>query len=130
MPKYGVISSIALFATLALPGFSSFIGEALTLLGAYKFHPILTIVSTLGILLTAAYVLWTIQRMFLGKAKEEHSFADLTGTEAFMLIPLAVVTIFLGVYPGPMMDLVDGPLASLIEVIKTGAGSALTVAGS
>ncbi len=129
MPKYGVISSIALFATLALPGFSSFIGEALTLLGAYKFHPILTLVSTLGILLTAAYVLWTIQRMFLGKAKEEHSFSDLTGTEAFMLIPLAVITIFLGVYPAPMMDLIDAPLKSLIEVIKPTADALKTAAG-
>jgi NADH-quinone oxidoreductase subunit M len=129
MPKYGVISSIALFATLALPGFSSFIGEALTLLGAYKFHPILTLVSTLGILLTAAYVLWTIQRMFLGKAKEEHSFSDLTGTEAFMLIPLAVITIFLGVYPKPMMDLIDTPLTSLIEVIKPAADALKTAAG-
>ena len=122
MPKYGVISSIALFATLALPGFSSFIGEALTLLGSFKFHPMITLVSTLGILLTAAYVLWTVQRMFLGKAKEEHAaFPDLTGTEAFTLIPLAAVTIFLGVYPGPMIDLIDGPLARLIEVFGTGA---------
>ncbi|MFN8436674.1 MAG: NADH-quinone oxidoreductase subunit M [Cytophagales bacterium] len=112
MPNYTLVTSVAFFASLGLPGFSGFIGEILVLMGAFDaasstkaFSTWLVIAACFGILLSAAYYLWTLQRMFFGKywLKEGNKWSsqlnDLTTREKLMLFSLAVFTILLGVYP-------------------------------
>src|SRR5215217_6395961 len=104
MPQYTIITGIAFFASLGLPGFSGFVGELFTLMGAFQSEALpvwIPALSTLGIVLAAAYFLWTYQRMFFGsfwyKNGSENVLTDLTTRETWLLIPLVVLTILLGI---------------------------------
>ncbi len=66
-------------------------------------------------------MLWTLQRVFLGALKEEHkTLPDLTTRELIAFVPLAIIVIFLGVYPAPAIDLMNASLSYLVEVVRTG----------
>lgn len=124
MPKYSGIMVIAFFAALGLPGLSGFISEAFAFLGAFQSESIrtITIISTVGIVLTAAYMLWTLQRLFLGSIPEKwKTLPDINGRELFTLIPLAIIVIFLGIYPAPMINLMSTSVNALVDVINRGA---------
>lgn len=123
MPKYSGIMVIAFFAALGLPGLSGFISEAFVFLGAFQSEAIrtITILSTIGIVLTAAYMLWTLQRLFLGTVPEKwKSLPDINGRELFMLIPLAIIVIILGIYPAPMVDMMTTSVNALVGVVLNG----------
>ena len=120
--------TVAFFAALGLPGLSGFISEAFTFLGAFQAAPIrwITIASTIGIVLTAAYMLWTLQRLFLGTLPEKwKSLPDINNRELFTLIPLAVIVIFLGIYPAPMINLMSSAVNTLVDVVNKGGAVAL-----
>ncbi|GJQ19688.1 MAG: oxidoreductase [Bacteroidia bacterium] len=126
MPKYTGIMMVAFFAALGLPGLSGFVSEAFSFLGAFQTHRIITIASTLGIVLTAAYMLWTIQRVFLGKPNERWAgLPDINGREMFTLVPLGVIVLALGVYPSLLLDLLTTSLNHLVNVVATGASMAM-----
>lgn len=126
MPKYTGIMTVAFFAALGLPGLSGFISEAFSFLGAFQTFRTITIIATLGIVLTAAYMLWTLQRVFLGQPNEKWaSMPDINGREMFTLVPLAVVVLVLGIYPSLLLDLMTSSLNHLVEVVKQG-GAAVT----
>lgn len=119
MPKYTGIMTVAFFAALGLPGLSGFVSEAFSFLGAFQTHRIITILSTLGIVLTAAYMLWTLQRVFLGQPNEKWaSLPDINGRELFTLIPLAIIVIVLGIYPSLMLDLMTTSLNHLVDIVS------------
>jgi NADH-quinone oxidoreductase subunit M len=128
MPKYSGVMVIAFFAALGLPGLSGFISEAFTFLGAFQSAPIrsITIAATIGIVLTAAYMLWTLQRLFLGSIPEKwKTLPDINGRELFMLIPLAIIVIFLGIWPAPMINLMTSAINTLVDVVNKGGGVAM-----
>lgn len=117
---------IAFFAALGLPGLSGFISEAFSFLGAFQTFRWLTIASTLGIVLTAAYMLWTLQRVFLGTLPDKwKDLPDINGRELVTLIPLAIIVIFLGIYPAPMLDLMNASANHLVDFVREGANAAL-----
>lgn len=120
MPKLFAISIVAFFAALGLPALSAFVSEAFILLGAFQVHQLITILSTLGIVLTAAYILWTLQRMFLGVVPERwNALPDVNNRELATLLPLAAIVIFLGIYPGPMLDLMTASVNKLVTFVHT-----------
>lgn len=121
MPIYTGFVTVAFFAAIGLPGLSGFISEALVFLGAFGKTSIrtITIISTLGILLGAGYMLWTLQRVFLGELSEKwSSLKDLTAREYLMFIPLTIIIIFLGVYPSPMLDLMNSSVNAMVRFIS------------
>ncbi|MBI2619687.1 MAG: NADH-quinone oxidoreductase subunit M [Ignavibacteriales bacterium] len=127
MPKYTGVMTVAFFAALGLPGLSGFISEAFSFLGAFQTHRYITIASTLGIVLTAAYMLWTLQRVFLGSPNEKWAgLPDINGRELFTLVPLAVIVLVLGVYPSLAIDLMTASLNNLVDIVA--GGSALAMA--
>ncbi|HLF14299.1 MAG TPA: NADH-quinone oxidoreductase subunit M [Bacteroidota bacterium] len=127
MPKYSGIMSVAFFAALGLPGLSGFISEAFSFIGAFQAFREITIASTIGIVLTAAYMLWTLQRVFLGTLPEKwKTLPDINGREMFTLVPLAVIVIFLGIYPAPAIDLMSSAVNTLVEVVNSNTAMALT----
>jgi len=126
MPKYSGIMMVAFFAALGLPGLSGFISEAFSFLGAFQAFRWITIASTLGIVLTAAYMLWTLQRLFLGTLPEKwKGLPDINARELGMLIPLAVIVIFLGIYPAPMINLMTSSINTLVDVVNKNGGMAM-----
>ena len=86
----------------------------------------LAIISTVGIVLTAAYMLWTLQRVFLGTLPEKwKGLPDINGRELFTLIPLAVIVIILGIYPAPAIDLMSSAVNTLVETVHNGSSMAI-----
>ncbi len=124
MPIYAAVVSLAFFAGLGLPGLSSFISEAFSFLGAFGSEifelRVITIISTIGIIITAGYFLWTFQRMFLGQLNPKYAdLPEINGRELFTLVPLGAIIILLGVYPAPLLDLISTSLNQLVDVVKT-----------
>jgi len=126
MPKYTGIMTVAFFAALGLPGLSGFISEAFSFLGAFQTFRTITIASTLGIVLTAAYMLWTLQRVFLGQPNEKwKDLPDINGRELFMLVPLAIIVLVLGIYPSIILDLMTSSLNHLVDIVTSDATMAI-----
>jgi len=119
VPEYSGVMGLAFFASLGLPGLAGFLSEFLVFSGAFPVFTGLTIVATTSVVITAAYYLWTIQRMFLGKLnpKYEHT-PDLSWRERLTLYPLAVMVIVFGFYPQPILGIVSQSLAQLVSHVK------------
>jgi NADH-quinone oxidoreductase subunit M len=129
MPKYTGIMTVAFFAALGLPGLSGFVSEAFSFLGAFQVDKlrVITIASTLGIVLTAAYMLWTLQRVFLGTVNEKWAtLPDVNAREIFMLVPLAIIIIVLGIYPSFMLNVMTSSVNHLVDFMAKG-GSAVAL---
>jgi NADH-quinone oxidoreductase subunit M len=119
MPQYAILTAIAFFGSLGLPGFSGFVGELFTLMGSFQSSYLpgwLTAVSATGLLLAAAYFLWTLQRMFFGTTwvrttEERHStmtvLNDLTSREKLLLIPLGFMSLLIGLFPNLVFNLTN-----------------------
>ena len=129
MPIFAAFAGVAWFAALGLPGFSGFIAEALVFLGAFPKFQTLTIIAVLSVVLTAAYMLWSYQRIFFGPVKEDmaakyhyHTFKDLSFREILVLAPLTVTAVVVGFYPKVVLSLMDTSLVSLVEYVKNASG--------
>ena len=121
MPNYAFVTFLAFFAALGLPGLNSFISEVLVFLGAFKKFKLITIVSATGIIITAAYCLWTLQRMFLGRVNEKYAdLPDINRREALSLAPLGVLVVLLGVYPHPVLNLMRSTLGYMNRFVSGG----------
>ena len=118
MPVYTGITTLAFMASLGLPGLSGFVGEALSLLGAYGEFKWLTILSTIGIVVGAAYFLWTLQRVFLGNLNPKYEdLPEINGREILTLVPLAILTVLLGVWPNLAIDMFRESVTNLVNVL-------------
>ncbi len=140
MPVYAAFVTVAWFASLGLPGLSGFISEALVFVGAFSSVTTryIAMVAVLGIVFGAAYLLWSLQRMFLGQRRPDAAYdlvagedghehihfhdwkgkIDLDGRELAMLVPLMLITIFLGVYPMPVLGMLTSSINKLVEVLS------------
>jgi NADH-quinone oxidoreductase subunit M len=124
MPVYTGVMALAFFAAMGLPGLSAFISEVLVLLGAWQKYKIPTLIGAATIILTAGYLLWTIQQMFLGKPREEYAqmhLSEINGRELFTLVPLGIIVIILGIYPHAVLNLFDVSLQHLNAIVLAAA---------
>ena len=131
LPAFTVIVVIVFFASLGLPGLSGFVGEVLVLMGAFASYesneiiPLtMAIVATTGILISAIYYLWTLQRMFFGKywvrkSEWEPQMQDLSRREYVMFIPLIILIVILGVWPRLILDLSQETTLQFIQHLKS-----------
>ena len=100
MPVYAGILTVFTLASLGLPGLSGFISEFMALMGTYPVFKMITIISVLGLIITAGYFLYMIQRVLLGPLNIKWAgILDINKRELFTLIPLMMITILIGVYP-------------------------------
>jgi NADH-quinone oxidoreductase subunit M len=112
---------IAGLSALALPGLSTFVSEFLVLVGTFTRYKGLAIVATTGIILAAIYVLYLYKRTFQGTVNEKVlKFRDVNVREIFAVAPLLALIVFLGVYPKPVLDVINPAVkATLTNVHKT-----------
>jgi NADH-quinone oxidoreductase subunit M len=133
MPMFFIAMLLAFFASLGLPGFSGFIAEIMVLLGAFKsnavnglLHESLAVFATLGLVLGAAYYLWTLQRMFFGPFHvkgdaQPFQLTDLNNREYLMLVPLGIAAFVFGVFPQPLLDWINPYATQFVnDVLTTG----------
>jgi NADH-quinone oxidoreductase subunit M len=133
LPVYTGIMIVALFASMGLPGLSGFISEILVFLGSFNSSiggepsgllnlsfQSMTIIAALGVVLTAAYLLWMMQRVFFGPLNEKYKgYLDLSAREMFTLVPLTIVVVVLGVYPQPLINLTKKSVdATMTHVLR------------
>jgi len=126
VPVYAGILSVASFASLGLPGLAGFVSEFMCFLGAFSPGPVLnpmffrtiTMISTLGILVTAAFMLWMIQRVLLGKPNPRwESLTDMNAREVLMLAPLVALMVLFGLWPKPMIDLFTVATQNILHLV-------------
>jgi NADH-quinone oxidoreductase subunit M len=118
MPKYTFLVGLFFFASLGLPGLSGFVGELLVLMGAFGSGQLalwIGVLSVTGILISAAYFIWTLQRMFFGKywvrqTEWNPQMTDISLREWLMLLPLALLVILLGVLPSIILQPINNSL--------------------
>ncbi len=107
MPVYSGIAIGIFFAGLGLPGLCGFIGEVLVVLSVWKYNYVLAIISAAVVILTAGYILWAIQRVYLGaeyKGPHPEALTPMTMRELSIGVPLLAFAIFFGVYPTAMLN--------------------------
>ena len=125
MPLYSGMCMIAFFAGLGLPGFSGFVSEFMCFIGAFPVFKAIVIISTIGILLNAAYFLSAYKRIFFGELNEKYKdMSEINNRELFTVVPLAAVTLLLGVYPRPFLDLISNTIDHLIYQVTQIGGFA------
>jgi len=116
MPVYTGLMTVGVFASMGLPGLAGFVGEALSLLGAWEVYPVYVLISLSGLIVTAAFFLWTIQRVFLGPLNEKYkAIQDVDGREIFCLVPLAFLCVLLGIFPFLLIDWMYPALKNIID---------------
>jgi NADH-quinone oxidoreductase subunit M len=107
MPVYSGLAVGIFFAGLGLPGLCGFIGEVLVVLAVWKYSILLAVISAAVVILTAGYILWAIQRVYLGaeyKGPHEEALTPITLRELMIAIPLMVMAVWFGVYPKSLLD--------------------------
>ena len=106
MPIYAVVFMVFTMANVGLPGTSGFIGEFLTLVGAFKASSFVALFATTGVILSAAYALYLYRRVIFGALEKASlaSITDLSPREITIFAPLVLLTIYYGVRPGPVLD--------------------------
>tara|TARA_Y100000591_G_scaffold330687_1_gene362406 strand:+ start:391 stop:1884 length:1494 start_codon:yes stop_codon:yes gene_type:complete len=121
MPRYSVVFMIFTLGALGLPGTTGFIGEFLILLGTFKVNFMVATIASLGVILGAAYMLWLYRRVVFGEIinNEVNKLLDLNKSEMVILSVLAIVSIFFGFYPDPLLSTTSASVEGLIDLFNT-----------
>ena len=119
LPMYTGITMVAMLASLGLPGLMGFVAEFFIFVGSFGIFPYLTVVAVTGVIFTAAMFLWTIQRIFLGPFNERWAgLPDMDTREKISLVPLAVLMVIFGLYPRPLLDVINAAMTTLVAMVR------------
>ncbi|WP_036168629.1 NADH-quinone oxidoreductase subunit M [Massilia sp. 9096] len=130
MPKFAAFSVLFAMANCGLPATSGFVGEFMVILGAVQYHFWIGLLAATALILGAAYSLWMVKRVVFGKMGNSHvrELLDLNGREFFMLGVLAILTIYMGLYPAPFTDTMQTSVADLLQHVSVSKLPAQAVA--
>jgi len=117
MPRFAAFLCLFSVAAFGLPGAANFIGEFLVLVGTSYRSFVMVILAMGGIVLAAAYMLWMLQRVTLGQAANRTAalLTDLSLRETVILSPLAILILWVGLFPGPLMEIMDASVTTLVQ---------------
>ncbi|MFA7095838.1 MAG: NADH-quinone oxidoreductase subunit M [Gammaproteobacteria bacterium] len=113
VPRMGALGLFFAVASLGLPGLANFVGEFLVLLGSFQVSVAWTVVAALGLVLAVAYALLLVQKTFHGTGREAWDIADFSPRELGLMSLMAVLLVWLGLYPQPVLDTAGAALSSL-----------------
>jgi NADH-quinone oxidoreductase subunit M len=118
-PIMAGVFMLVMLSSIGLPGLNGFVGEYLTLLGAFLAHRWWAAIATFGVILAALYLLWAYQRVFHGPAEGDNAeMADLRFSEGLLLLPLLGLIVFMGVYPKPVIERMEPSVDALIAHVE------------
>ncbi|MGA7498380.1 MAG: NADH-quinone oxidoreductase subunit M [Isosphaeraceae bacterium] len=103
MPLYGAISYVIFFGSMGLPGLCGFVAEFFVVVAAFNYSKLLAVLAATAVVLTAGYILWTLQRVFLGRSETWKGLPDMDLREIVVAVPLVVLTIAMGVFPNTLV---------------------------
>ena len=117
MPIYAFTFMVFMLASVGLPGTGGFIGEFLVLVGLFKVNTTVAVLASLGVVLGAAYMLWLYRRVVFGSLTREDLklITDMNVREVAIFAPLILLTLWMGIYPTPFLEIMDASVANLIN---------------
>jgi len=120
VPWYFAVFLLMSLSSIAVPGFNGFVGEFLILLGSWTFSPWMVVVSSLGVILAAGYVLWMVKRVFYGEVTnpKNQGLADLSLREATVLVPLVVLAIVMGIASPAFTRRIEPAADALVRQVR------------
>ncbi|MEZ5773780.1 MAG: NADH-quinone oxidoreductase subunit M [Hyphomicrobiaceae bacterium] len=130
MPIYAFCFMVFTMANVGLPGTSGFVGEFLTLLGAFRVNTWVSFLATSGVILSAAYALFLYRRVIFGALEKSSlkTILDMNRREIAVMAPLVALTVLFGIYPAALLDVMAASAQKLIADYETGLGLARTAA--
>lgn len=116
MPVYAMLFMFFTMSNVGLPGTSGFVGEVLTLMGAFQANTWVAAIATTGVIFSAAYALWLYRRVVMGELIKESlkGITDMTAREKWIFAPLVAMTLILGVYPRLVTDIVGPSVTKIV----------------
>ena len=117
MPIYAFTFMLFMLASVGLPGTGGFIGEFLVLVGLFKVNTTVAVLASLGVVLGAAYMLWLYRRVVFGSLTRADLklITDMNIREVAIFVPLILLTLWMGIYPTPFIEIMDASVANLIN---------------
>jgi NADH-quinone oxidoreductase subunit M len=117
MPVYAAVFMVFTLANIGLPGTSGFVGEFLSLIGTFRINSTVAFLATIGTILSAAYALWLYRKVIFGPLEKPSlaALADLDAREMLTFAPLVVLTLLLGFFPTPVLDISASSVTALLE---------------
>jgi NADH-quinone oxidoreductase subunit M len=132
MPVYALVFMVFVLGAVGLPGTSGFVGEFLSLVGAFQVNTLVALLAATGLVLTVAYMLWLYRRVIFGKLVKDElkDILDLSPREIAVFAPLVALVLWMGVYPSSFLDVLHVTVANLVEQheLALAASSAVTMA--
>jgi NADH-quinone oxidoreductase subunit M len=125
-PVYAAVFGFFVFASVGLPGLSGFVGEFLTIAGAFDSNPWVATVAAFVMILAAAYLLWMLQRVVTGELSDflrgiGHHLTDMRPVEILTLAPLGALVVVLGLFPGLLLQMIDGSVGQVLGEVAQGS---------
>jgi len=119
MPTFSAFAVLFAMANAGLPGTSGFVGEFLVILAAFKANPWFAFLAASTLIIGAAYTLWMVKRVFFGQVANDkvQNLTDINSREFFFLSVLAVMVLFFGLYPAPLLEVMDESVTNLVRHI-------------
>jgi NADH-quinone oxidoreductase subunit M len=117
MPLYGGLSAVIFFAAMGLPGMCGFVGEFMVVLSAWNYSKLFSVLAAATVVLTAAYILWTLQRVFMGTNPQYKDYPDMSAREIACAVPLVVLSVLLGVLPGLVLSWMEPSVTNLVDTL-------------
>jgi NADH-quinone oxidoreductase subunit M len=129
MPLYALTLMVFTMANVGLPGTSGFIGEFLTIVGAFQSNTWVSFFAATGVILSASYALWLYRRVVFGRLEKVSlaQITDMTPREAAALVPLILLTILFGVFPSPVLDVFGASVEGLMAGVQKSLAAAATI---
>ena len=136
MPIYAFTFMIFMLASVGLPGTAGFVGEILVLVGVYQVNTWVAALAALGVILSAAYMLWLYRRIIFGQLEKDDlkQIADMNAREIALFAPLVILAVLMGIYPAPFLDVMHVSVDNLIhqyqEAVQAAAGGSMQLAAN
>ena len=129
MPGYALTFMFFMLASVGLPGTGGFIGEFLVLLGAFQVNAWICALAALGVILGAAYMLYLYRRIVFGELTKDvlKKIADMSPREWALFAPLIILTLWMGIYPLPFLDIMQVSVENLLQQVQTAQATAANV---
>jgi NADH-quinone oxidoreductase subunit M len=118
MPVYGAVSFLIFFGSMGLPGLCGFVAEVFVVLASFNYDYVLSVLAAAAVILTAGYILWTIQRVFLGKKEDWKGLPDMNLREMIIAAPLVLFTVLLGVFPSSLLSWMSPSVEQVVANIS------------
>jgi NADH-quinone oxidoreductase subunit M len=122
MPKFATVFAFAMLSSAGLPMLNGFVGEFTIMMGAFEANPWWAAAAVLGVVLGAAYLLWLYQRTMLGQVTNAKNLGlpDLNLREMVVFAPLIAWALWIGIYPKPYFEILEKPVAQIVERVRPG----------